>query len=112
MAKKFLSRERMIGKQVIDSKGTIVGNVKDISVNLESKEIALLIAARTGAEVDVPSDDVLQVGDVILLGKEIKLPPPPEGAPPVLPTVSKCVKCGHLNEPDSRFCIKCGTELK
>ena len=113
MAKKFLSRERMIGKQVIDSKGTIVGNVKDISVNLESKEIALLIAARTGAEVDVPSDDVLQVGDVILLSKEIELPPLPEGAPPVLPTApNKCAKCGHLNAPDSRFCIKCGTELK
>lgn len=120
MAKKFLSREKMVGKQVIDSEGTIVGNLKDISINLEDKEIALLVVARTGAEVNIPSEDVLRVGDVILLSKEVKLPPPPKGAPPApsaappaLPTApNKCPKCGYLNALDSKFCIKCGTKLK
>lgn len=120
MAKKFLSREKMIGKQVIDSEGMIVGNVKDISINLEKKKIALLVVARTGAEIDIPSDDVLQVGDVILLSKEVKPPPSPEGVPPAPPAAppapptapNKCPKCGYLNAPDSKFCIKCGTKLK
>lgn len=120
MAKKFLSREKMVGKQVIDSDGMIVGNLKDVAINLEEKKMALLVATRTGAEVNIPSDDVLQVGDVILLSKGVKLPPPPKGAPPAKPAAppkpptvqNKCPKCGYLNAPDSKFCIKCGTKLK
>ncbi len=117
MAKKFLSREKMIGKQVIDSEGVIIGNVKDISINLEEKEIALLVTTRTGAEVNVPSEDVLRVGDVILLNKALKLPAPPKegkAAPPIPPAPApiKCPNCGYLNAPSSRFCIKCGTRLR
>jgi sporulation protein YlmC with PRC-barrel domain len=110
---KFLSREKMAGKQVIDAEGMIVGNVKDIAVDIQSKEIAFKIATRAGTEIDVVSDDVSQVGDVILLKKALELPEVSEAAvatPTRAPGV--CPSCGYANDPASKFCIKCGTLMK
>ena len=111
---KFLSREKMAGKQVIDAEGMIVGSVKDIAVDIESKEIAFKIATRVGTEIDVVSDDVSQVGDVILLKKALELPGVSEAPAVAAPTLAPgvCPSCGYANDPASKFCIKCGTLMK
>jgi len=110
---KFLSREKMAGKQVIDAEGMIVGTVKDIAVDIESKEIAFKVATKVGTEIDVVSDDISQVGDVILLKKALELPEVSEAAaaaPTRAPGV--CPSCGYANDPASKFCIRCGTLMK
>jgi len=40
---KFVPAQRFPGMQVIDSKGTLVGNVKDVSVNFQERNLAFLI---------------------------------------------------------------------
>ena len=109
---KFLSREKMAGKQVIDAEGMIVGTVKDIAVDIESKEIAFKVATKVGTEIDVVSDDISQVGDVILLKKALELPEVSEAAAAATRAPGLCPSCGYTNDPASKFCIKCGALMK
>ena len=121
----FISRENLVGKQVIDAKGMVVGSVSDISVDIEEKQIAFNVSARSGAIVDIASEDIDQVGDVVILkttlDPEVYEPKAgttvksgkievPVAAPP--PEPNKCPKCKYVNDPSSKFCIKCGTKLR
>jgi sporulation protein YlmC with PRC-barrel domain len=105
--------------QVIDSKGAMVGNVKDVSVDFRKKSLAFRIATKTHSEMDVGWEDVLSVEDVVLLRKEIDLEPvspaPPEVIPPPTPIVQTaliCPNCGSTAPGHAKFCPKCGTALK
>jgi sporulation protein YlmC with PRC-barrel domain len=121
----FIQRENIVGKQVIDTEGMVVGTVSDISVDIEDKKIAFNVSARSGDIIDIPSEDIDQVGDVVILKKTLdpevyKPKEEPEAktaktgvsatAPP--PEPNKCPKCNFVNDPSSKFCIKCGTKLK
>ena len=66
--------------QVIDSKGMLVGNVKDVSVNFQERCLAFLVTTKNRTDLDVPWEDVMSVDDVVLLKKEIELPNPSEEA--------------------------------
>jgi sporulation protein YlmC with PRC-barrel domain len=125
MEKKYLSRDKIIGKQVIDSKGMIIGNVKDLSLDFETKGIAIVINTKAGTEIVIEGGNVINVGDVILLSKEIELPEAPaiarmQETPQVIPSPASaipptklglCKVCGFQNDENSRFCIKCGAKL-
>jgi len=137
--KKLLSRDKIVGKQVIDSNGTILGTVKDITFDLAQSKMSITIADEKGKETEVSSDDVSAVGDVVLLkrpreaeavgavsprvkGVVEAVEAPPRPSPPTGPAPQPSVKaptspglcpnCGYQNEPASRFCIKCGTRLR
>jgi sporulation protein YlmC with PRC-barrel domain len=130
MDKKYLSRDKIVGKEVIDSNATIIGSVKDLALDLSSKNIALTILTKTGSDIIVGGDSIIVVGDVILLNKTIELskienistPDKPQAAPqPTVtpqpqPTVTPpasglCNLCGYQNDANSKFCIKCGHKL-
>ncbi|MFH0896562.1 MAG: zinc-ribbon domain-containing protein [Candidatus Bathyarchaeota archaeon] len=138
MENKYLSRDRVVGKQVIDSNAIIVGNVKDMSFNLASKSIALTVATKTATEIVIDGESIIVVGDVILVNKTIELPlilksegvstPPrlqvvnlPSSTTPIpVPTsipaptsanIGICSICGYRNDLNSKFCIKCGNKL-
>jgi zinc-ribbon domain len=78
-------------------------------------------------ELFIGADDILAVGDVILLKSAYGLtsqpvasalappttapvapPPPPPGT---VPQSRTCQKCGYVNAPNAKFCIRCGTSL-
>lgn len=126
MDKKYLSRDKIVGKEVIDSNATLIGSVKDLALDLSSKNIALTILTKTGSDIIVGGDSIIVVGDVILLNKTIELskiekvspPDKPQVAsqptPPTQPTPSTpglCSACGYQNDANSKFCIKCGHKL-
>jgi len=124
MEKKYLSRDKIIGKQVIDSGAMIIGNVKDLAFDIEAKEIALTISTKTGTEVTVVSSNISTIGEVILLNKKIELPETPLTAtytPPPIKEVSTttpptrpglCKICNFQNDSNAKFCIKCGARLQ
>jgi sporulation protein YlmC with PRC-barrel domain len=99
--------------QVIDSKGMLVGNVKDVSVNFQERGLAFLVTARNHTELDVSWEDVASVEDVVLLKKEIELPS--EGAesvpPPAVQATLICPGCGASAPGHAKFCPKCGHSL-
>ena len=121
MDKKYLSKD-FVGKQIIDSKANIVGNVKEMSFDISSKNIILIVTAKSGGEITIDSNDIALIGDVILL-KAVKLPTPSPSKTPPVPkktqntpqpssTPGLCNSCGYQNDANSNFCIKCGAKLK
>jgi sporulation protein YlmC with PRC-barrel domain len=129
--KKFLSREQIIGKQVIDSGARSIGTVQDLAFDLVNQEIALTVVLNDQQEFTVTSSDVVGVGDVILLNKVVdlattppsvkrtttSLPPAEKTAPVTAPRIETpakpglCTVCSFQNDEKSKFCIKCGTKL-
>jgi sporulation protein YlmC with PRC-barrel domain len=112
---KFVPAQRFSGMQVIDSKGMLVGNVKDVSVNFKERGLAFLVTVKNRTELDVPWEDVTSVEDVVLLKKEIELSSE-EGAeilsPPTVQATLTCLSCGASAPVHAKFCPKCGHSLR
>ena len=111
----FVPAQKFIGMQVIDSKGSAVGTVKDLGINVVEKKFNLIVATKMRSDVQVSWEDIQSVVDVVLLRKEIEIPKAPEPtaipAPPP-PPISTCPSCGTSVVPTARFCPKCGGRLK
>lgn len=138
MEKNYLTKDKIIGKQVADTQAIIVGTVKDLSFDIVAKKIALTITTQDGEDINVESEAVKAIGDIILLSNTISEltkptaePQPPtsttvpepsaptptesseESIPQDKPTPAKglCASCGFQNEPTNKFCIKCGSKI-
>lgn len=102
--------------QVIDNKGSLVGNVKDVSVDFQNKNLAFRVGTKARTELDMDWDDVLSVEDVVLLKKGVDLPsetPSTVAAPPpVVQAMLICPSCGTSAPGHAKFCPKCGTSLR
>jgi sporulation protein YlmC with PRC-barrel domain len=110
----FVPAQKFIGLQVIDSKGSAVGTVKDLGVNIVEKKFNLIVTTRTRSDVQISWDDIQSVLDVVLLRKEIEVPKTAETAttPPPPPPMNICPNCGTSVVPAAKFCPKCGNKLK
>ena len=73
-------KEEIIGKEVIDTSGLIIGKVKDVEVDFETQLMENFIIGKGGSfggfgmsknEIIVPYDSIRVVGDKILLKGEI-----------------------------------------
>jgi sporulation protein YlmC with PRC-barrel domain len=73
--------EEIIGKEVLDSSAVIIGKVKDVEVDFETKSLDAFILGKGGiseglgiskGETVVPYDMVKKIGDKILLKTVIK----------------------------------------
>jgi len=113
---KFVPAQHLSGMQVIDNKGMLVGNIKDVSVNFQERSLAFLVTCRNQTELDVPWEDVASVEDVVLLKKEIELPSEDRGAesvsPPTVQATLICPGCGASAPGHAKFCPKCGHSLR
>jgi len=74
MSPKLVSREDVVGKPVIDQKGSIIGNAKDIafSVGTEEVKIALVVESDAG-ELTIDWGSIKAVNDVVLLNRSLRL---------------------------------------
>mgnify|MGYP001041378271 CR=1 FL=1 len=112
----YVPTQKIMGMQVIDSKGSSVGSVKDIGVNVVEKKISLIVTTRARSEIQVSWEDIQSIVDVVLLRKEIEVPKVAEGAqvpvPPPPPPSTNCPNCGASVISTARFCPKCGNKLK
>ena len=114
---KFVPAQRYAGMQVVDIRGVMVGNVKDVSVDFQNKALAFRVTVKNGTELDMGWDDILSVEDVVLLKKNIELP---TVAAPTIPSISSppidegqviCPNCGASSPARAKFCPKCGTSI-
>jgi len=112
----FVPSQRFSGMQVIDSRGMVVGNVKDVSVNFQERNLAFLVTTKNQTELTVPWEDVMSVKDVVLLKKTVELPSTDETAKsissPTVQAVLICPSCGASAPGHAKFCPKCGHSLR
>jgi len=104
-----------MGLQVIDTKGVLVGNVKDVSVDFRNRNLAFVVVTKNGSEIDVSWDDVLSLEDVVLLKKEITIPAGKAASTQPQPVVQElliCPSCGASTQGQAKFCPRCGHSLK
>lgn len=62
-----VTRERLIGMQVIDGSGFLVGTVKDISFAIGKPGILLYVEGKDGTAKEIPWEEVQAIGDFVLL---------------------------------------------
>jgi sporulation protein YlmC with PRC-barrel domain/ribosomal protein L40E len=117
-SRKYVPLQQFIGLQVIDTKGSLVGNVKDISLDFEAKDICLKVATKNKGEMDFGWDDVQSVEDVVLLKKQVDMSvSPPENKPESsgeqgVQALLICSSCGASSPARAKFCSRCGAELR
>jgi sporulation protein YlmC with PRC-barrel domain len=67
MSEKPLTRDALVGMQVIDAKGRSVGKVKDLAFSVGKNGIALTVEAESGEIQTVAWEEVQAAADYILL---------------------------------------------
>lgn len=127
--KQSTSVKNLLGKQVIDIKGALLGSLKDLKVTVGGEEVEAVVELKTGGLVSIPWSDIQSVEDFVLVKKPVKVkevekrevekpeaqevkveaPPPP---PPPLPPTLICPNCGAKAPGHAKFCPKCGKKLR
>lgn len=62
-----VTRERLIGMQVISGEGYLIGTVRDISFTVGKMGISLYVEGKDGMAKEIPWEDVQAVGDFVIL---------------------------------------------
>jgi sporulation protein YlmC with PRC-barrel domain len=117
--KNYVPSQTFIGKQIIDVKGAMIGTVKDLAVSVGELDLALIVATKSGADIQIPWAEIQSIEDVVLLNRTIELPKVPE-PPTVIPTpipsssvpTAQCPSCKTTVPSHAKFCPKCGARIK
>ena len=64
---KALTKDRLIGMQVIDSEGNTAGTIKDIAFTVGKVGMTLIVEKEKGQNVEVPWEQIQAAGDYVLL---------------------------------------------
>lgn len=102
MEKKTVTKEKLIGMQVIDSEGYIVGVVKDISFAIGEAKMFMVIEAKDGKTQDMSWDEVQAAGDFVLLKPKPKIE---AVAPNLCPTCGKPLT--YIEQYKRWYCYNC-----
>ncbi|MEM1944466.1 MAG: PRC-barrel domain-containing protein [Nitrososphaerota archaeon] len=119
-------RAKLIGMQVYNPDGYLVGTVQDVELPIGSGEISLQVLTRLNTVERVPWSNIANVGDIAILKEKIDIrapepaapqPSPAPGAPPVAgyPQAPPPQPGGVLSKlpfgKKKQICPTCGREL-
>lgn len=107
--KRILTKDKLIGMQVINSDGYVLGKVKELSLVVGESDQALIIEDDQSKEDIIRWSDVSAAGDVILLKPQGNAG---SGSPAGVASPGSCAQCGAELEPDTLFCTSCGFKIK
>jgi sporulation protein YlmC with PRC-barrel domain len=99
---KAVTKDMLVGMQVIDAEGCIVGTVKDVAFMVGKAGISLYVESKKGEGQNVTWEQVQAVGDFIILKPE-KTQEPQQA--------SVCPTCGgqltYVPQYQRWYCHKC-----
>jgi sporulation protein YlmC with PRC-barrel domain len=104
--KQLVTREQIIGMQVIGPQARIIGTVKNLSLVVGETDQALIIETKGGEDKVVRWSEVAAIGDMVLLHEKTGTPPSPAGA-----GSPHCPHCGSRLETGAVFCGNCGKKI-
>jgi sporulation protein YlmC with PRC-barrel domain len=65
--KKAVTKDRLIGMQVVDSEGNVSGTVQDIAFTVGKAGMTLIIETKKGETREIQWEDIQAAGDFIIL---------------------------------------------
>jgi sporulation protein YlmC with PRC-barrel domain len=65
--KKAMTKDRLIGMQVYDSEGNVMGTVQDIAFTVGKMGMTLIVETKKGDSKEVAWDDIQAAGDIVVL---------------------------------------------
>jgi len=114
-----MTKDRLIGMQVIDSDGNNAGTVQDIAFTVGKMSMTLIVETKKGETREVPWEEIQAAGDYILLtprasqaqagppqalGPQTTTPQPQQSQTPTCPT------CGgpltYIQQYQRWYCYK------
>ena len=110
--KKALTKDRLIGMQVIDSNGNEAGTVQDIAFTVGKMGMTLILETKKGETKEIPWEDIQAAGDFVILKPSNMTQPTgaqpamqqPQGTQPICPT------CGgpltYIQQYQRWYCYK------
>ena len=101
-----LTKDKLIGMKVIDSKGNLVGTVKDIAFTIGKAGISLSVEGKKGETHEIPWDQVQAAGDFILMKAQPETQAQPQQATAqICPTCKGSLK--FIEQYQRWYCYKC-----
>ena len=65
--KKAMTKDRLIGMQVVDSEGNDAGTVQDIAFTVGKVGMTLIVESKKGETKEIPWEDIQAAGDFVIL---------------------------------------------
>lgn len=114
---KALTKDRLIGMQVISSDGNILGTVKDIAFTVGKVDMNLIVETKKGETREIPWEEIQAAGDYVVLKPAAAQPqfmgPQPMAQPqqPQQPQQPTCPTCrgplSYIQQYQRWYCHKC-----
>ncbi len=113
MSEIAMTKEKLVGMQVIDSEAKLVGVVKDVTFTIgKAVGITLKVESKTGDSINVAWDVIQAVGDFIILQKRS---PVQAAATAVAAAVTSAATPAATptapSAQEQRICATCGGQL-
>jgi len=104
---KAVTKDMVVGMQVIDAEGNVVGTVKDVAFTVGKTGISLYVENKKGESRNIEWEEVQAVGDFVIL-KPITTQ---AVAQPQQPTAQVCPTCkgplSFIQQYQRWYCYKC-----
>jgi sporulation protein YlmC with PRC-barrel domain len=109
--KKAMTKDRLIGMQVIDSDGNDAGRVQDIAFTVGKMGMTLILESKKGETKEIPWEEIQAAGDYVLLKPHATQSPAFGGQPPIQqPQTPVCPICGgpltYIQQYQRWYCHK------
>jgi sporulation protein YlmC with PRC-barrel domain len=113
---KDMTKDRLIGIQVIDSQGKSAGTIKDIAFTVGKMSVTLVVEVEKGEDIEVPWEQIQAAGDYVLLKPsttqtQILGPQPtvqPQQSQAQQPTCPTCRgPLSYIQQYQRWYCYKC-----
>jgi sporulation protein YlmC with PRC-barrel domain len=109
--KKVVTKDRLVGMQVVDSEGNMSGTVQDIAFTVGKVGMTLIVETKKGETREIPWEDVQAAGDFVIL-KPAAVQPQSVGTQPPGPRAQTpiCPTCGgpltYIQQYQRWYCYK------
>lgn len=98
LASSGITINSIAGIDVYDSEARRVGVVKEVGIQTGQTGVVLIVTKNDGKDMAIKWNEIKKIGEIVLLSSA--------------EASTKCIGCGYVNNPDSKFCESCGKKIK
>jgi sporulation protein YlmC with PRC-barrel domain len=112
--KKAMTKDRLIGMQVVDSDGNNAGTVRDIAFTVGKMGMTLIVESKKGETKEIPWEEIQAAGDFVIVKSSASQPQavgPQVAAQPQQAQQPLCPTCkgplSYIQQYQRWYCYKC-----